>query len=114
MISKELLSNVLNIDIKKVGVIEYTSSRENRLIYFTKDLYAKSINVYELMYKCMQWASDYGECGISYDIGRYKDGSKGHSISLVLTNVPCPDEYFTAEDGIDAVFEACQWIFENK
>ena len=115
MISKELLSEVLNLNMWKTDSLNI-SIDENKVYcngIFLGDLgYQQSsdvINIYELAHKCKEWAykqgyslkSEYAEqssyCGIylkddfSYEI----DGS-------IMRTEP------------EAIFNACQWILDKR
>lgn len=105
MISKELLCEVL--ELKKIDEIY----QEDNLLYFCES--NKGINIYELTFKCKEWANTQGYTIIDY---------------IDLDN----EEFWTCRaypnglnDGFDyeaiyqpssqvSIFKACEWIMENK
>jgi hypothetical protein len=98
-ISKELLSEVL---AEEVGSFEI---KNNKLIYMIKVCFGyKTINIHELAHKCKEWARDKYDCTISSSI--YKEYSKCWAISF--------DESFVAPTEPEAIFQACQWILDQK
>ena len=115
MISKELLSEVLEIKVF-TEIREDDDVRNNILVYWEFDGYhneCRNINIYELAHKCKEWAI--GEYGFS------------------LHSFPCPDDTYTCEiykfhkstgyaivdwfnclSEVESIFKACQWILDNK
>lgn len=94
MISKELLSEVLNL--KRIDSIYI----EDNMLYFCE--LNKPINIYELEHKCISWALDQGyQFRIYIDkIGKvYEIGKIGYGWNLFSS---------------DSVIKSCQWILENK
>ena len=107
IISKELLSEVLNYEVDIfLGInkneIDYTCCRDENEGYI--DI---SINIYEFAYKCKEWAY---KIGFSY-IGNNKiiniHSSDGKIIAIINDNV---EKWFDIE--IDII--ACNWILENS
>jgi hypothetical protein len=109
-ISKELLSEVLGckLDIDEQlqpNEIEYIEKVGSRLYY-------RYINIYELANKCKEWAytknyflfSGHGAISASCEVN-HRTASPG-KIN--------PQEIVLADTESEAVFEACQWILENK
>lgn len=131
MISKELLSEVINIkiedivDLKMFGKdLKYyekcllKSCCDGRLSNH-KDSICKSINIYELAHKCKEWAlSKQYSLYSGYDklINKY-----GVYINLSLLG---DDEatiggwdteiYFIVDTEVEAIFKACQWLLDNN
>ena len=115
MISKELLSEVLEnevpyqvrvhkIIIKNNSLNYFYNSKDNRSGLFETNEY---INIYELAYKCKEWAFNNG-----YYLNIYND-----AIDVVLKKSCKIVENIT--DGSFKyspmlVFKACQWILDNK
>ena len=111
MISKELLNEVLkntvyeeNDDIIKV----IYDIKANEVVFWTDEEYFNSVNIYELMHKCKEWA-----------VGN------GNSISSIVTEDVCSASVYSDVDGIieayciasdtevDSVFKACEWILNE-
>ena len=116
MISKELFSEVMNtkkediIDLKMFGKdLKYyekcllKSCCDDRLSKH-KDSIRKSINIYELAFKCKNWA--YSKCN---EIISYTEGCEIYQTQLGETI-----KDFYAETEHEAIFKACQWILDNK
>ena len=114
MISTELLSEVLGIDVAKI--IE--NSDRNISIYERDFKYPMSynasayltINIYELAHKCKEWA-------IKID---YKIESHIHFINKRIIGVASfntqdnTTKFFQADTEPEAIFKACQWILEQR
>ena len=110
MISKELLSKVLGLTVVKVPELDGTILWYKGIINIKGSPYTKelSINIYELAYKCKEWALsknyilqssieiDCGYCEISY---------------IILNQVE--KVLITAESEPEAVFKACEWILDK-
>ena len=107
MISKELLSEVLNVNVdnQRGGY----SLIDNYLYYGTSGGNSHRINIYELAHKCKSCALD-----------------NGYYISSIATENVCSASVYSDVDGIievysiasrtepSAIFKACEWIIENK
>ena len=105
-ISKELLSEVLNINVQ-TEIHEDDWCSDNTLIYWEFDGYHndyKTINIYELEHRCIEWAFNEGyACLVGIDIC-YVMRLEGFNI-----------DYFTQlSKDFSNVFKACQWILDNK
>ena len=103
MISKELLSEVLNIDdivhIQKEGISDLFISRANNP--------AIIINIYELAHKCKEWAFNNGYYLKSYKMVCCKcEAVSIHNKHLV--------EIFLSNSEYDSIIDSCQWILEKK
>jgi len=98
IISKELLSEVLNLNITNVQVISITAfyiyEDENEIEFEDK------LNIYYLAHKCKEWAAPQG-----YNV----------SSNLVTTMITSNGyrEMFDADTEPEAIFKACQWILDN-
>ena len=100
MISKELISVVLNEDISSVY------DRGN-YIQYGKDLNTTSINIYELAHKCKEWAFEQG-----VEIVTYKRAFKTYrALPKGLKGIQTPE--ITEDSEAEAVFKACEWILEK-
>ena len=117
MISKELLSEVLNVENERI------SKKVDRFCFPTENIIAVSyymedgwqhLNIYELAHKCKEWAISKGydilsggleaslySCYIDYSDKRY-----------TLQMTPLHHEFANTEP--EAIFEACQWILDNR
>jgi hypothetical protein len=110
IISKELLSEVLNLDYVEVYEIELIGSHMHYTLVLEDDIISDdmTINVHELAHKCKEWAwKTYGHSGAiqaGYILGRFD--------AMILFN---GDGYhFKGDTEPEAIFKACQWILENK
>jgi hypothetical protein len=112
MISKELLSEVLAIVCVNIREVY-----DNEIIYTSYELPRiqdwKSINIHELAHKCKEWAWSYKyllESGVT----------ETPFCSITNTNeddelgMAFPDERLLADSEPEAVFDACQWVLNNK
>ncbi len=101
-INKELLSEVFKLDICEAYI-------ENNNLYFDMGLpLIQSINIYEFVHMCKEWAFDKGypfnvlyrhdywdRCELKYDVDLYN-----HRKS------------FCSDIEVEAVIKACNWILE--
>ena len=128
MISKELLSEVINIKIEDIIDLKIFGKD---LKYYEKCLLnsccdgrlsnhkysiCKSINIYELAFKCKQYALKRGYILDSQS----RSYCKGKGICFIYLDdwtSEFPEyclESFSADSEIEAIFKACQWILDNK
>ena len=107
-ISKELLKNVLQKEIREF-VIE-----KNELRYILEEdtnsipeLY--SISIYELAFKCKEWAFNLDKQLIikSYTV-------KNAGVCEVKDKMGIHIETFDAKTEVDAIIETCMWILETE
>jgi len=108
MISTELLSQVLGYKVESVTTV---NSRDIKQLLVLGEKTVE-INVYELAFKCKEWAESNGYvlesstfnlegfCSIKW-IG------SGRLKSIPWEPQPSSTEY-------EAIFRACQWILDNK
>ena len=115
MISKELLSEVINIKIEDIIDLKMFGKDlkyyEKCLLKFCydgrlskhKDSICKSINIYELAHKCKEWAYNKGYeiVSLAHMIRIYKNGYEVYYTNSTLFD-------------LDMFFKACQWILDNK
>lgn len=117
MISKELLSKVLDKEVDSLTYVPYISGLydEGYSYSLTDGMVGRFISIYELAHKCKEWAFKYG-----YEICSYKMQDTelpncrcliGH---LSLTIRPDKRHGFYANTEPEAIFKATQWILENK
>ena len=125
MVSKELLSEVLEEDIFSIeeGISYIVGGYDTLLHYRTSSRFdiCRTINIYELAHKCKEWASSYG-----YDLFSHRfDANASYAyLDLGMKNViPSNNKYifigsyiqeFESNTEPEAIFKACQWILENK
>lgn len=115
MISKELLSEVLGINVTEVYFhdkqgLKYKTHRES------EDGWESSSdvpmpNIYELAHKCKEWALDNGimlESAITKRSGLCHTGTRCHNNELYNP------ELFMEDTEPEAIFRACEWIIDNK
>lgn len=125
MISKELLSEVLNINVTDV---EYDEKLRciNYGIDGDKDYRRKLENVYELAHKCIEWAFKnkiqvyalnkwkYKETLLGPTEMKYKVVTKTFEESLFDAIGKATIDCFYADTMPEAVFKACEWIMKEK
>jgi hypothetical protein len=127
MISKELLSEVLEVNWMEYCKIEVRSTEviiEEDMLHpkhhgYTGMGYVRSINIYELAHKCKEWAWD-----MFYNVEtEYHFDTKKHRCSFwregdtsynVNTGYKAKKKTTYAETEPEAIFKACQWILDNK
>ena len=105
MISKELLSKVLREEVNNDIRIE------NSIINFSyKYIGYAEINIYELAYKCKEWAYK----NFKYTIIEYAGGVEvidaDENMVFQINNLEHPLVIFSQK----FIFKACQWILDNK
>ena len=106
LISKELLSEVLGYEVENItGMLEH-SMNKTTLSYIFKDTSLNDgkrvINVYELAFKCKEWALTKNKCLSS---------TPYHKELWVCTILG--DEMFEADSEPKAIFKACEWILRE-
>ena len=122
MISKELLSEVLNIEIidysidtsqVRINQLWHEDTPLNRELELFNTIYGcmHSINIYELAHKCKEWA--YSKHG--YLLNSRRTFKTKYLLGYCEVVKDCEfyySEYSNTE--VEAIFKACQWILENK
>lgn len=108
LLSKELLSEVLNTSIDKAYKVS-----DNIIIVDSIDGY-QNINIYELQHKMKEWAFKQG-----YELQSrlMSNDHIGIGNCLVIRAESDPDEVkkiFNSDSEQQSVFDACQWILDNK
>jgi hypothetical protein len=109
MISKELLSEVLGFDVYECvfGSGQAGNTSKNVINAVRENGTGVIINIHELAHMCKEWA--FNSFGISISSGIVEDGKEwwcGIGIDNTID--------FYADTEQQSVFEACQWILENK
>jgi len=118
MISKELLSEVLGVEviefeIKPKNNIKYIYNKKSKNPWSGKEFCNRSINIYELAHKCKEWASTQKDI-IAIIIN---ENNLGNSVSIEVSKTI--DEYYMHYGNCsiikpEHIFEYCQWILDNK
>ena len=104
--SKELLSEVLGIDVNEVKGIEANTPICGCV---HSDGWYDEINIYEFSYLCKEWA-------IKID---YKIESHTHLINKRIIGVASfnmqdnTTKFFQADAEPEAIFKACEWLLEK-
>jgi hypothetical protein len=112
MISKELLSRVLELNIILVDT-KYTETTK-RIRYVTSDNNDYYIDVYNLAHKCKEWAFEKGyelRTSIRGIIDVYDHIYIHKEDGLTGEFIDCRQE---ADTEVEAIFKACQWVSDNK
>lgn len=106
MISKELLSEVLNEDIEHI--YDKSDMGENYICYTPKIGCNVDINIYELAHKCKVWAINKGYLLVEYHILIQVFDKKTKELLTSKT------DNTTILYEQKRIFKACQWILDNK
>ena len=111
MISKELLSEVLEIDIcEDVAFIDNSTYAYPKPISSTNYVW-ELLNIYELAHKCKVWAYKLDEYNISSGL------TNGGAYTEVFGRYACSDSnanyQTTANIEAEAIFKACEWILKE-
>ena len=122
MISKELLSKVLDNEVPYQVKVHKIIIKNNSLNYFynSKDsgggLFEANeyINIYELAHLCKQWALKQGYYFSTYSFNFDSNTEQEHRIRLLIGN----DVVYFGDDSnmeteVEAIFKACQWILDK-
>jgi len=102
MISKELLSTVLDLHITNISEPEKDS---NSIAYTcTENSAWDLINIYELAHKCKEYAFSKG-----YQIVSFKSDN-----SWICRDIYKPYLYEGADTEEEAVFKVCTWVYNHE
>lgn len=113
IISKELLSEVLDSDIYDKGmksekILEYATNHTESIAVER----FRNINIYELAHKCKKWAFEQG-----YDIDSFVAGcdivesnTRKKVFEIIEQDRRTKKRMYNPENEI----KACQWILENQ
>ena len=115
MISKELLNEVLNVEIYGIEIPrDFLDSNTDHITIWFNEYERSRINIHELAHKCKEWALDNGYEIVSRIL------SSDHQKTGHCYIVKCEYEYekvikiFNEKTEPEAIFKSCQWILENK
>lgn len=125
MISKELLSEVLKIEIDECfiakdkvvfNVPNYESEEDGEIVYINM---CSNINIYELLHKCEDWITRQGYIA-NFRIN-INPKSYAHIMNIerleskdYVKSFDCEKMEIDLSLKIEYVFKASQWILENK
>ena len=104
MVSKELLSEVFGWDIKFVN----PRVNDNEISFVDYNGNVDSFNVYYVAHKCKEWA-----LGKGYTLSTSYQGVCYINLTIE-NNIYKYDKKITMETEPEAIFKACQWIYNNK
>jgi len=111
MISKEMLSEVLNITAIRIGEKEqYIYGSIMKCIWYLdiNDKY-RLINVYEFAHLCKKWANNLKPK--RYQI--YSRITKNNGKAKLFSGGIKQREDFIASTEAEAIFQACNWVFKK-
>ena len=116
MLSKELLSEILNVHVSISPIIvrnniDYLVSNNQSNIHEIKSQH-KSINVHELAHKAKIWAYKLDEWDISSGIANNEGYAEVHG--RYATSEFNPIEVFTGTTEPEVILLASQWILEKS
>ena len=120
IISKELLSEVLNYEVDIfLGInkneIDYTCCRDENEGYI--DI---SINIYEFAFKCKEWILNQKNKDCFYIADQFslniesQMGVIKYYWCVLLKNNSRVSPEFKADSETEAIIKACTWIMENS
>lgn len=119
-ISKELLSEVLNVEISEVNGTLTHKNNKSLLSYTTKNCSINDgkelINIYELAHKCKEWIINNGYVlKICYVLENDTRDLAFIETTLLKSNQYLSDYYdMDSKTEIEAVIKACQGILDNE
>ena len=112
MISKELLSEVLELTSENVFIKEI-ETRNNDIEYLCNVGGWNLLNIYELAHKCKEWASiNSYALESSIHMQPKRSSIAGCQIHWRYETEDLP--YVEADTEVEAILKACEWIMENK
>ena len=110
MISRELISRVLNLNITLVDT-KYSETTK-RIRYVTSDNNDYYIDVYNLAHKCKVWADNNGYL-LSSIINNGKAFSSVSHKTYPHKNI-CWSNITEHNTEPEAIFKACEWILKQE
>ena len=109
MISKELLSEVLNVHVRPTFYFDCeTLVYEYDKIKDLDECYKSEINIHELAHKCKEWAF---KQGFMFDIQWH---TNRNPFSIVIKSYGKDSQFYCAETEPEAIFKACEWILKEN
>ena len=110
-ISKELLSEVLKLEVVKHSLFNKSNNSFNITYMQSEDSLKSSwmpINIYEFAFKCKEWAFKN-----KYKIqSQINASNKGHS-HITKKNDDCWAKGFFENTEIEAIIKACEYILKE-
>ena len=122
MISKELLSEVLNCEVLDIDneipdFIPLVSYMAKHRIPTMEKTFDADINIYELAHKCKEWAFqrwyDIYSCVDSDEAYAFLHNFKTSDVLQDRPNIMPFDQEIVADTEPEAIFKACEWIMEQ-
>jgi hypothetical protein len=113
MISKKLLSEVLNTKVLNADCYKIEYVNYNTIQYFDKDIFPderKQINIHELANKCKEWA--YERDYLIYSIFSY--AGEGSCYITKDDDIKKRLKTFSGDSEPESIFKACEWILSQK
>lgn len=104
MISKELLSEIMQLSILEVGEIDDCYLSFNYYILDDDDIKA-CINIYELAHKCKEWLKN--------NVSNANSGFNNGHMSFCYIDSCDIQDIFYAHTEIEAIFKSCEWILKE-
>ena len=116
--TKELLEEVLDVQIEKIQLELDVPGAEKTIRYYTKNAFRPFdyINIFELSYKCKDYALSKGYILDSQSRGY----CRGKGICFVYRDDWTSEftehclESFCDDTEIEAIFRAIEWVMNNK
>lgn len=116
--TKELLEEVLSVQIEKIQLEIDIPGAEKTIRYHTKNAFRPFdyINIFELSYKCKDYALKHGYILDSQSRGY----CRGKGICFVYSDDWTSEfsehclESFCGDTEIEAIFRATEWVRNNK
>lgn len=122
----ELLSAVLDIELRKGKHSHDIIFSPTKSLLGWQELYlegndwdtkANSINIHELAHKCKEWAIALDKEIHTYITKEFKSDSTSQNVVNFHVCNFCDQRLFSGysiESEPEAIFKACQWIYEEK
>ena len=113
-ISKELLSEVLKLEVVKHSLFNKSNNSFNITYMQSEDSLKSSwmpINIYEFAFKCKIWVFNKYKIYLSSELGEDSD------VSLFWTanfKIKKENKSFYGDTEFEAIIKACEWILKNK
>ena len=108
MISKELLSEVLDYDVDKYTIVSSTETTQIRIWKKDAEIWDyRSYDIYHFAHKCKEWAFNKGIILVS---GYYPNGNVYCSTNNILKGIFNESR---ADIEVEAIIKACEWILKE-
>lgn len=113
IISKELLSKVLGITVRHIKIFDGNKNA----IFYSEEVVLwnwKTINIYELAHRCKEWAWNNGFILVSKKSFYGEWSCRIHEKLESEAFTPKLVDIMLRDTEAKAIFEAIQFIFDNK